>query len=84
MVSLPPSLRGQAALTADYHRVPFYRQIYERFRDAIARGVLRPSERLPSVCSLASQLATARGTIDLAYSLLSGEGYILMKRAIEG
>ena len=55
------------ALQLDQHsQTPFYRQIYERIRDAIASGILRPTERLPSTRSLASQLATARGTIDLA------------------
>ncbi len=57
-------------------KTPFYRQIYERLAGAISRGVLRPGERLPSSRSLASQLSTSRGTIDLAYSLLSSDGYI--------
>jgi len=60
---------------------PLYRQIYDRFREAIGRGILRPDERLPSARSLASQLGTARGTADLAYSLLAGEGYILTRGA---
>jgi len=69
-------------LTLDRHsRTPFYRQIYQRFRDAIAQGILRPGERLPSARSLASQLATSRGTVDLAYDLLSGEGHILTQGA---
>jgi GntR family transcriptional regulator / MocR family aminotransferase len=64
-------------LELDRHsKAPFYRQIYERLCDAIARGVLRPGERLPSARSLASQLATSRGTIDLAYGMLSAEGYV--------
>jgi GntR family transcriptional regulator/MocR family aminotransferase len=62
-------------------QTPFYRQIYERFCDAIAHGILRPGEKLPSARSLASQLATSRGTVDLAYSLLSGEGYVLSQGA---
>jgi GntR family transcriptional regulator/MocR family aminotransferase len=57
-------------------RTPFYRQIYERLSDAITRGVLLPGQRLPSARSLADHLATSRGTIDLAYSLLSGEGFV--------
>jgi GntR family transcriptional regulator/MocR family aminotransferase len=60
---------------------PAYRQIYQRFRDAITRGILRPGDRIPSVRSLASQLVTARGTIDLAYSLLSSEGYVTSRGA---
>jgi GntR family transcriptional regulator / MocR family aminotransferase len=62
-------------------RRPLYRQVYERFRDAIRDGVLRPEERLPSTRSLASQLGAARGTVDLAYSLLAGEGYIVGRGA---
>src|SRR6185437_14217030 len=60
---------------------PLYRQIYERFRDAIRNGILRPGERLPSARSLASQLGAARGTVDLAYTLLSSEGYIVGRGA---
>lgn len=69
-------------LKLDRHsRTPFYRQIYQRFRDAIAQGILRPGERLPSSRSLAGQLSTSRGTIDLAYSLLSVEGLVVSQGA---
>lgn len=61
--------------------MPLYRQLYERITRAIKDGTLRPGERLPSTRSLASQLVTSRGTIDLAYDLLSSEGYILSKGA---
>jgi GntR family transcriptional regulator/MocR family aminotransferase len=62
-------------------RVPVYRQVYERLHAAIISGTLRPGERLPSVRSLASQLATARGTIDVAYELLASQGYIVCRGA---
>jgi len=55
---------------------PFYRQIYERFRGAIAGGLLKPGERIPSARALATELGLARGTIEAAYSLLAAEGYI--------
>jgi GntR family transcriptional regulator / MocR family aminotransferase len=55
---------------------PFYRQIYDRFRDAIARSVLKPGDRIPSARALTKELGLARGTIDAAYSLLAAEGYI--------
>src|SRR6201991_3551847 len=55
---------------------PFYRQIYDRFRGAIASGVLKPGDRIPSARALADELGLARGTIDTAYSLLTAEGYI--------
>lgn len=55
---------------------PLYRQIYDRFRDAIASGVLKPGDRIPSARALTKELGLARGTIDTAYSLLAAEGYI--------
>ena len=55
---------------------PFYRQIYERIRSAIATGLLKPGDRVPSVRALCKELGLARGTIDTAYSLLAAEGYI--------
>jgi GntR family transcriptional regulator/MocR family aminotransferase len=55
---------------------PFYRQIYRRFRSAIASGLLKPGDRIPSARALTKELGLARGTIEAAYSLLSAEGYI--------
>jgi GntR family transcriptional regulator / MocR family aminotransferase len=56
--------------------VPFYRQICDRFRNAIGEGVLKPGDRLPSARALTKELGLARGTINTAYSLLAAEGYI--------
>jgi GntR family transcriptional regulator / MocR family aminotransferase len=55
---------------------PFYRQIYDRFRGAIASGLLKPGDRIPSARALTKELGLARGTIETAYSLLAAEGYI--------
>src|SRR4051794_41955259 len=55
---------------------PFYRQIYNRFRGAIASGVLKPGDRIPSARALTKELGLARGTIEAAYSLLAADGYI--------
>jgi GntR family transcriptional regulator/MocR family aminotransferase len=55
---------------------PFYRQIYDRFRSAIASGLLNPGDRIPSARALTKELGLARGTIETAYSLLAAEGYI--------
>ncbi|MGB3490395.1 MAG: PLP-dependent aminotransferase family protein [Xanthobacteraceae bacterium] len=55
---------------------PFYRQIYDRFRDAIASGLLQPGDRIISARALTNELGLARGTIEAAYSLLTAEGYI--------
>jgi GntR family transcriptional regulator/MocR family aminotransferase len=59
--------------------VPLYRQIYEHFRTAITVGQLRPGDRLPSARRLAEDFATARGTVDAAYAMLVGEGYIVSR-----
>lgn len=56
--------------------VPLYRQIYERFRRAIANGALQPGDRIPSARALTRELGLARGTIEAAYSLLAAEGYV--------
>jgi GntR family transcriptional regulator / MocR family aminotransferase len=56
---------------------PIYLQIYQRFREAIAEGLLKPGDRVPSLRSLAAELNVARGTIETAYEMLSGEGYFL-------
>ena len=55
--------------------VPLYRQIYERFRGAIASGLLKPGDRIPSARALTQELGLARGTIEAAYALLAAEGY---------
>ncbi|WP_226502468.1 PLP-dependent aminotransferase family protein [Pseudomonas sp. MWU16-30317] len=59
--------------------LPVYRQLYLRFRQSIAEGRLRPGDRVPSVRALAAELNLARGTVDSAYQLLIGEGYLLSR-----
>jgi GntR family transcriptional regulator/MocR family aminotransferase len=61
---------------ADAGDVPLYRQIYQRFRQSIADGQLHAGERVPSVRALAAELNLARGTVEMAYQLLIGEGYL--------
>ena len=73
---------GPAAFGIDRHSaVPLFRQIYDRTRAAIVAGRLLPGERLPSARSLAAQLGAARGTVEAAYAMLSGEGWILARGA---
>jgi GntR family transcriptional regulator / MocR family aminotransferase len=57
--------------------IPLYRQIYDHFRGAIEAGQLRAGDRLPSARRLAEEFATARGTVDAAYGMLAGEGYVI-------
>jgi GntR family transcriptional regulator/MocR family aminotransferase len=56
-----------------------YREIYDRIRNAITDGKLRPGDRLPSTRALAIELNVARGTVDTAYALLSGEGFLVTR-----
>ncbi|MGG2395720.1 PLP-dependent aminotransferase family protein [Pseudomonas sp. SH1-B] len=58
---------------------PIYLQLYQRLREAISDGRLQPGERVPSVRALASELNLARGTVETAYQLLVGEGYLLAR-----
>ncbi|MFM0341923.1 MocR-like pyridoxine biosynthesis transcription factor PdxR [Paraburkholderia fungorum] len=60
---------------------PLHQQISERIKDAISTGSLAPGARLPSSRSLASQLSVSRATVELAYSILAGEGYLNRQHA---
>ena len=62
-------------------QLPIYLQICERFKTAIAAGHLRPGDRVPALRGLATQLNTARGTVELAYTILVDEGYLQMRGA---
>jgi len=57
--------------------LPLYRQLYNRVLAAVAVGTLCPGDRLPSARAMAKELGVARGTVELAYSLLASEGYLL-------
>jgi GntR family transcriptional regulator/MocR family aminotransferase len=56
--------------------LPLYRQIYDRMRGAIAKGLLKPGDRIPSARALTKELGLSRSTIDAAYALLVAEGYV--------
>lgn len=57
--------------------LPLYRQLYDRVLAAVAAGTLSPGDRLASARAMAKELGVARGTVELAYSLLASEGYLL-------
>ena len=54
---------------------PLYEQVVDGFRTLIVAGVLEPDEKLPSVRSLASELAINPNTIQRAYRELEILGY---------
>ena len=56
--------------------VPFYRQIIEQIKFAVARGLLGPGDRLPTVRQLAVDLAVNPNTVVRAYRELEIGGVI--------
>ena len=56
--------------------VPFYRQIIEQVKFAVARGLLGPGDRLPTVRQLAVDLAVNPNTVVRAYRELEMERVI--------
>ena len=56
--------------------VPFYRQIIEQVKFAIAREDVRPGDRLPTVRQLAVDLSVNPNTVIRAYRELEIEGVL--------
>lgn len=57
-------------------RVPIYRQLVGQIREAIARGRMKPDERLPSVRELSRQLVINPNTVARVYTELEREGIL--------
>lgn len=55
---------------------PMYEQLYRFFTWEISAGRLKSGERLPSKRALSEHLGVSRSTVEAAYDLLLGEGYI--------
>ncbi len=71
------SENGRLSLRIDNRSgVPFYRQIIEQIKFAIARDRLGPGDRLPTVRQLAVDLAVNPNTVVRAYRELEIEGMI--------
>jgi GntR family transcriptional regulator len=60
-------------------RSAIYQQIVDQVREGVARGVLTPGERLPSVRELARALVVNPNTIAKAYTELEREGTLLTR-----
>ena len=56
--------------------VPFYRQIIERVKYGIGRGLLSPGDQLPTVRQLATDLAVNPNTVIRAYREMEIEGVL--------
>lgn len=55
---------------------PIYEQVRDGLRSLMVTGVLAAGEKLPSVRSLATELAINPNTIQRAYESLETEGYV--------
>ena len=62
--------------------VPIYQQIVEHIRGAIAARVHRPGETLPSIRTVASELAVNPNTVQRAYQKLEAEGLITPRKGV--
>lgn len=60
----------------DTRSEPLYVQIYEKIRDDIELGEIKPGEKLPSKRTFALQLGISVITVENAYNQLIDEGYI--------
>lgn len=62
-------------ITIDYKdRRPLYQKIMDKIEEAAVRGLIKPDEQLPSVRSLAADLAINPNTIQRAYAELEKKG----------
>jgi len=57
-------------------RKSIYQQIIDNIKELIITGILRPSERIPSVREMASILTVNPNTIQKAYRELERQGYL--------
>ena len=60
--------------------IPIYLQIAERIREAVAAGVYRPGESLPSLRAMAVDSQVNPNTVQRAYDELAREGLIQARR----
>ena len=64
-------------LNLDYRDArPIYEQVRDNLRRLMVSGAIQEGEKLPSVLSLASNLAINPNTIQRAYESLEAEGYV--------
>lgn len=68
---------GQKMIVLDYKdRRPLYERVMDRLQELMLKGVLPEEAQLPSVRSLATELAINPNTIQRAYGELERQGYI--------
>jgi len=60
--------------------VPFYRQVIDQIRFAVARGNLKPGDQLPTVRALAAELSINLNTVAKAYNELMLSGWLVSQQ----
>lgn len=56
-----------------------YKDIYKRIRKSIQNGSLKPGDKVTSIRNLSSELKVAKRTVEAAYDMLIGEGYLVTR-----
>ena len=64
------------------NHVPIYLQIADGLRSAVAAGVYRPGEALPSLRNMAIDVHVNPNTVQRAYDALEREGLIQSRRGV--
>jgi GntR family transcriptional regulator/MocR family aminotransferase len=73
-------MRTDVLITLDRDSaVSLQEQIYERIREQIATGTLRPGAAVPSSRLLAGQLKVSRNSVIFGYERLINEGYLIAR-----
>lgn len=74
---MPEYLRGKM-LTYNFSNIsgPIYKELYQKIRQDILKGILKTGEKLPSKRSLAQNLGISTITVENAYEQLISEGYL--------
>ncbi len=64
--------------------VPIFKQIVEQVRRAVATGMLKTDEKLPTVRELAEEHSINPNTIAKAYQILEGAGLVYTRPGVRG
>jgi GntR family transcriptional regulator len=61
---------------------PMYKQVTDQIKDAIASGMLKPEDKLPSIREMTKELGISEITIKRAYADLEHEAYIFTRSGL--
>jgi GntR family transcriptional regulator len=61
---------------------PMYKQVTDQIKNAIAQGIIKPGEKLPSVRNLVEELNISAITVKRAYADLEKDGYLLTRAGL--